>query len=167
MLLKLVWFYVMVHLCMLLTGAPASLRRPTAGDDQSTTHSRMQLPGHALLCRSSKVPANILICDGLLASSAAPSPAHAALRGCSSLHMRPLWCRLRWPGGKGQVQGASKYIDFRFNYVYGALISDLRKAGSFEVAQKPTVAMNSSASDLLGTQSFQQKSKGRRIRNIR
>ncbi|KAF6982750.1 hypothetical protein CFC21_001098 [Triticum aestivum] len=50
-------------------------------------------------------------------------------------------------------------------YVYRALISDMKKAGRFELAEKLTDEMNSSASDLLGPEDFRQKSKGRRARN--
>ncbi|CAL4894107.1 unnamed protein product [Urochloa decumbens] len=42
-------------------------------------------------------------------------------------------------------------------YVYRALISDVKKAGRFELAQKLSEEMNSSASDLLGPEDFKQK----------
>ncbi|XP_051229957.1 uncharacterized protein [Lolium perenne] len=46
-------------------------------------------------------------------------------------------------------------------YVYRALISDLKKAGRFELAQKLSDEMDSSASDLLGPQDFKKKFKGK------
>ncbi|TKW26686.1 hypothetical protein SEVIR_3G206600v4 [Setaria viridis] len=52
-------------------------------------------------------------------------------------------------------------------YVYRALISDVKKAGQFELAQKLSEEMNSSASDLLGPEDFKQKYKGRRFRDKR
>ncbi|TVU19880.1 hypothetical protein EJB05_36058, partial [Eragrostis curvula] len=52
-------------------------------------------------------------------------------------------------------------------YVYRALISNAKKAGQYELAQKLSEEMNSSASDLLGPEHFKQKFKGRRIRNNR
>ncbi|KAF8719448.1 hypothetical protein HU200_024165 [Digitaria exilis] len=52
-------------------------------------------------------------------------------------------------------------------YVYRALISDVKKAGQFELAQKLSEEMNSSASDLLGPEDFKQKNKGRRFRDKR
>ncbi|KAI5022226.1 hypothetical protein ZWY2020_058956 [Hordeum vulgare] len=50
-------------------------------------------------------------------------------------------------------------------YVYRALISDMKKAGRFELAEKLADEMNSSAPDLLGPEDFRQKSKGGRVRN--
>jgi pentatricopeptide repeat protein len=52
-------------------------------------------------------------------------------------------------------------------YVYRALISDLKKAGQCELAQKLSEEMNSSASDLFGPEDFKQKNKGRWFRNKR
>ncbi|CAD6271783.1 unnamed protein product [Miscanthus lutarioriparius] len=49
-------------------------------------------------------------------------------------------------------------------YVYRALISNLKKAGQFELAQKLTEDMNSSASELIGPEDFKPKNKGRRFR---
>jgi pentatricopeptide repeat protein len=47
-------------------------------------------------------------------------------------------------------------------YVYRALISDLKKAGRSELAQKLSEEMDSSASDLLGPEDFKKKFKGKR-----
>uniref|UniRef100_A0ACD5TXQ0 Uncharacterized protein n=1 Tax=Avena sativa TaxID=4498 RepID=A0ACD5TXQ0_AVESA len=47
-------------------------------------------------------------------------------------------------------------------YVYRALISDLKKAGRAELAQKLSEDMDSCASDLLGPEDFKQKINGRR-----
>lgn len=49
-------------------------------------------------------------------------------------------------------------------YVYRALISDLKKAGQLEIAQKLTEEMTSNASELLGPEDFKKKNKGRRFR---
>lgn len=49
-------------------------------------------------------------------------------------------------------------------YVYRALISNLKKAGQVELAQKLTEEMNSSASELIGPEDFKPKNKGRRFR---
>ncbi|CAN6337271.1 unnamed protein product [Urochloa humidicola] len=50
-------------------------------------------------------------------------------------------------------------------YVYRALISDVKKAGRFELVQKLSEEMNSSALDLLGPEDFKQKE--RRFRSKR
>jgi pentatricopeptide repeat protein len=52
-------------------------------------------------------------------------------------------------------------------YVYRALISDVKKAGQFELAQKLSEEMNLNASDLSGPEDFKQKNKGRRLRGKR
>ncbi|OQU78198.1 hypothetical protein SORBI_3009G176300 [Sorghum bicolor] len=49
-------------------------------------------------------------------------------------------------------------------YVYRALISNLKKAGQFELAEKLTEDMSSSASELIGPEDFKPKNKGRRFR---
>uniref|UniRef100_A0A0D9WHT8 Pentacotripeptide-repeat region of PRORP domain-containing protein n=1 Tax=Leersia perrieri TaxID=77586 RepID=A0A0D9WHT8_9ORYZ len=48
-------------------------------------------------------------------------------------------------------------------YVYRALISDLKKAGRFELAQKLSEEMKTNASELLGPEDFKRKFKGRKI----
>ncbi|KAJ1263396.1 hypothetical protein BS78_09G181500 [Paspalum vaginatum] len=48
-------------------------------------------------------------------------------------------------------------------YVYRALISDLKKAGQLELAEKFSEDMASNASDLLGPEDFKRKNKGRRF----
>lgn len=49
-------------------------------------------------------------------------------------------------------------------YVYRALTSNLKKAGQFELAQKLTEDMNSSASELIGPEDFKANNKGIRFR---
>jgi len=51
-------------------------------------------------------------------------------------------------------------------YVYRAMISDMKKAGQFELAQKLSEEMNSSASDLV-PEDFKRKNKGRCFRDKR